>query len=139
MKGWPEEDAGISLNSLLDVLFILLLFLMISLNLKPESFLDLKLPDVATKTDSSGGDPGLAIELSSDQQIYVKYTTGSDQFALAELDHHRPALMALCKDYKRVILRVDRKVVYEDFVQLLESLKDCEGADIAIEKTSLRR
>jgi biopolymer transport protein ExbD len=134
MKRWPEEDAGISLNSLLDVLFILLLFLMISLNLKPESYLDLHLPEVSTMNAQAGNDPALLIELSSHQEVFLRYGRNRERFPLSELQARRRQLLDLCQERKRVLLRVDRAAIYEDFVQLLETLKSCEGADLAVQK-----
>lgn len=134
MKRWPEEEAGISLNSLLDVLFILLLFLMISLNLKPENYLDLRLPEVNTREEDAGNDPALLIELSSNQEVFLKYGESSERFSLADLTVHRKQLLDLCTEKRRVLLRVDRAVLYEDFVQLLEALKACDGADLAVQK-----
>ncbi|EHQ06757.1 biopolymer transporter ExbD [Leptonema illini] len=135
MKRWPEEEAGISLNSLLDVLFILLLFLMISLNLKPENYLDLRLPEVNTRDEEAGNDPALLVELSSNQEVFLKYGESSERFPLADLTAHRKQLLDLCTEKRRVLLRVDRAVIYEDFVQVLETLKACDGADLAVQKS----
>lgn len=135
MKRWPEEEAGISLNSLLDVLFILLLFLMISLNLKPENYLDLRLPEVNTRDEEAGNDPALLVELSSNQEVFLKYGESSERFPLVDLTAHRKQLLDLCGEKRRVLLRVDRAVIYEDFVQVLETLKACDGADLAVQKS----
>lgn len=135
MRRWPEEEAGISLNSLLDVLFILLLFLMISLNLKPENYLDLRLPEVNAREEEAGNDPALLVELSSNQEVFLKYGEGSERFPLADLTEHRMQLLDLCTEKRRVLLRVDRAVIYEDFVQVLETLKACDGADLAVQKS----
>lgn len=134
MKHWPREEAGISLNSLLDVLFILLLFLMISLNLRPENYLDVQLPDVDATELEAGSEPALLVELSAEKELYLKHEGGSERFSLHDLALRRSQLRQLCAENGQVLLRVDRAVLYEDLIQVLEVLQSCEGADLAIQK-----
>lgn len=135
---WSNEE-GISLNSLIDVLFILLLFLMISINMKPESYLDLQLPSIDSSENSAGNDSGLVIELSDKRQVFVKSDSKqSENFSLDQLNAHREHLADLCSNEKRVLLRVDQNVIYQDLVELLDVLRNCSNADLAIEKSNFK-
>ncbi|MBW7858780.1 MAG: biopolymer transporter ExbD [Leptonema sp. (in: Bacteria)] len=137
-NGWSNEE-GISLNSLIDVLFILLLFLMISINMKPESYLDLQLPSIDSSENSAGNDSSLVIELSDKRQVYVKSDSKqSEDFNLDQLTTHRNHLTDLCSNEKRVLLRVDQNVIYQDLVELLDVLRNCSNADLAIEKSNFK-
>lgn len=133
---WSNEE-GISLNSLIDVLFILLLFLMISINMKPESYLDLKLPSVDSSENSVGNDSGLVIELSDKRQVFVKSSSKqSENFNLDQLNNYRSYLTDICTHEKKVLLRVDQNTIYQDLVELLDVLRNCSNAELAIEKSN---
>lgn len=135
---WSNEE-GISLNSLIDVLFILLLFLMISINMKPESYLDLKLPSIDSSENSVGNDSGLVIELSDNRQVFVKSSSKqSENFNLDQLNNYRSYLTDICTNEKKVLLRVDQNTIYQDLVELLDVLRNCSNAELAIEKSNFK-
>lgn len=135
---WSNEE-GISLNSLIDVLFILLLFLMISINMKPESYLDLKLPSIDSSENSVGNDSGLVIELSDNRQVFVKSSSKqSENFNLDQLNNYRSYLIDICTNEKKVLLRVDQNTIYQDLVELLDVLRNCSNAELAIEKSNFK-
>lgn len=112
----PSSNSSIDISSLIDVLFILLIFLMLAVRFtETTSTLQLDLPK--TKTDSIGEEsPKFKIQINHLGIVYFDgKETGNDSLAV---------LVPKNEDGKsRVVLEVDKKAEFASFVSVTDLLK----------------
>lgn len=111
-----NPDSSIDISSLIDVLFILLIFLMLAVRFtETTSTLQLDLPK--TKTDSIGEEsPKIKIQINHQGSIYLDgKETSKDSLSI---------VIPKNEDGKsRVVLEVDKNAVFESFVLVTDILK----------------
>ncbi|TGM45461.1 ExbD/TolR family protein [Leptospira vanthielii] len=111
-----NSDSSIDISSLIDVLFILLIFLMLAVRFtEPTSTLQLDLPK--TKTDSIGEEsPKFKIQINHLGLVFFDgKETSKDSLTL---------VIPMNEDGKSsIVLEVDKKAVFESFVFVTDLLK----------------
>ena len=114
-----EDDIGIELTPLIDVVFLLLLFFMISASFKDEAHLTLELPESAA--DSSVLPQMVEVVISADGRYHVN----GEPVDHADIDNLKSALQAAAsgRTDPTVVISADRNANHGDVVSLLEAAR----------------
>ncbi len=119
-----EEEPQITLTPLIDVVFLLLIFFMVSTTFSKESELNIRLPEASVEPEVTDQDRLLQIEISSDSYFSVK---GPGQRAGGLM--HRPSIATLSNAIDKasskrrdliVLIRADRKTPHESVVRAMD-------------------
>lgn len=121
-----EENYSLELTPLIDVVFLLLIFFMVStVFVDFPKRMDINLPTSKTANDSEVV-KSLEIEMTKDKRIYVK----GRRTTLARLERR---LVHLKKPQEvKVIIRADRDIPYGEVVKVMGILQAAEITDISI-------
>lgn len=123
----PEEDVGISLTSLIDVIFLLLIFFMVTTTLiDPSKMLDIQLPEAKAASPKTKSIP-VTIELGKDGKILLN----GKRVNLKTLESRLKALGSGSKK-KTAIVRADRRLDYGRVVRVLGICRASGFYDIGI-------
>jgi len=126
LKG-EDEDVGISLISLIDVIFLLLIFFMVTTTLiDPSKTLDLKLPEAKAASPENKSIP-VTIELGASGAMMLNGKP-------VKLQMLESRLTALAKESKKktAIVRADRRLDYGQVVKVLGICRASGFYDIGI-------
>lgn len=129
-----EEDTLINLTPLIDVVFLLLIFFMVSTTFSKESQLRIQLPESSDEPIEQQEVKFLEIEISSDGAYAVK---GPDEEAAKELlnssrDTLRRALVRVTPENADVvtIIRADRRTPHESVIRVMDVSRKLGLTDI---------
>jgi biopolymer transport protein ExbD len=126
LKG-GEEEVGLSLTSLIDVIFLLLIFFMVTTTLiDPSKKLDLQLPEAKAATAQKKNTP-VTIELGSRGVM----TLNGKPVKLESLED-RLKVLAEGGANKAAIVRADRRLDYGQVVNILGICRTAGFLDIGI-------
>jgi biopolymer transport protein ExbD len=108
-----EEEAGISLTSLIDVIFLLLIFFMVTTTIiDPSKRLDLQLPEAKAASDKAKSIP-VTIEMGENKEILLN----GEKVNLNTLESR---LLTMSQEGKKTaIVRADRRLDYGYVVAVL--------------------
>lgn len=121
-----EEEVGISLTSLIDVIFLLLIFFMVATTLiDPTKRLDIQLPEAKAASAETKSTP-VAIEMNERGDIVVN----GERIALAALEARLRALGS--EGRKTALVRADRRLDYGRVVAVLGICRASGYRDIGI-------
>ena len=122
---YREEEVGISLTPLIDVVFLLLIFFMVSTTFSKESQLNLRLPTSDLPLETTVEEEVIVISISEQGQYALKrgnessdtMYNGSDAGELSE------QLQALVSDWDDpvVIIRADRLATHQAVMTALDA------------------
>ena len=119
-----EEDTIINLTPLIDVVFLLLIFFMVSTTFSKESQLRIKLPESSEEEMEEQEARILEIEINSDGVYAVK---GPDEEAAKELlntgrETLRRALVKVVQNDDEIItvIRADRRTPHESVIRAMD-------------------
>jgi biopolymer transport protein ExbD len=105
--------ASINITSLIDLLFLLLIFFMVTSSLNIESSILVNLPEADRSTDSSAGK--IVITITEDNQIFVNdRKTSADDLASAVRDKY--------SSKQPVVIRGDKRSSYQTIVEVMDRL-----------------
>ncbi|MCW7505899.1 ExbD/TolR family protein [Leptospira paudalimensis] len=125
----PKQESGIDISSLIDVLFILLIFLMLAVRFsEPTSSLSLDLPK--SKTESIGNETyAFKIQIRASGDLYKDDTK-------MDMDKFVKTLEINSDPNKTVILEVHQHIEFGTFVTVTDILKqkNYQKIDIKTEK-----
>jgi len=122
-----EEDVGLSLTSLIDVIFLLLIFFIVTTTLiDPTKKLDLQLPEAKAASPDSKSIP-VTIELGRRGAVTLNGKA-------VRLDTLERRLKELAKDNRKksAIVRADRRLDYGQVVKVLGICRASGFLDIGI-------
>jgi len=121
----------INLTSLVDIIFNLLLFFMLTATVADKQGIDISLP-TATSADPLSNEQTLTIVLADSGEIYVK----GEMKTKMQLDQILEEISS--QQDKKVIVQADRKVAYGAVVEILDLVraKGIEKVSIATEPSS---
>ena len=129
-----EEDTLINLTPLIDVVFLLLIFFMVSTTFSKESQLRIQLPESSDEPIEEQEVKFLEIEISSDGAYAVK---GPDEEAAKELlnssrDTLRRALVRVTRENVDVVtvIRADRRTPHESVIRVMDVSRKLGLTDI---------
>ncbi|TGL20833.1 biopolymer transporter ExbD [Leptospira yanagawae] len=125
----PKQNTNIDISSLIDVLFILLVFLMLAVRFtEPTSNISLDLPK--SKTDSFGNQTYIyKIQMKSSAEIFLNGEKVDLSFLSDKIEKNK-------NQFDAVSLEVDQKIEFGNFVTITDLLKSkgFEKIDIKTKK-----
>lgn len=112
------EEPAVDLTSMIDVVFILLLFFMVTTTFQRESELKIELPEATAKPVEEKQDV-LEIVISAEGHYYI----GKEQVVNTEVDTLKKAILKFLGDRKTspVVIRADRMTPYEAVVRAMDA------------------
>ncbi len=127
-----KKDSSISITPLIDVVFILLLFFMLSSTFQREKQIEMKTSSASSESSSKQDDKSHKLLLDIDEMIYIdgiKYQLNSQEF--------NTNLNNFVKNNEQVILAANPEVKTQKFIELLDSLKTAGVIKLNISKSEL--
>jgi len=126
-----DQSTGIDLTSMIDVLFVLVLFFMVTTTFADTSSIDVNLPAASAKS-SKIEKKDVTVALTEDGKIYVNENAGARrELALSDLTPELKRLEASGADLS-ILLRADKKVEHGTVVAVLDHAKEAGIEKIAI-------
>jgi biopolymer transport protein ExbD len=101
-----------NMSSMTDIVFLLLIFFMITSTMVTTNALDLVLPKAKGKTDSN---KSTSVSIDKDLNFFID----KDKVNEADLENQLLALFATSKD-KAIVLRAEKSVPHEKVVKVME-------------------
>ncbi|PIE90240.1 MAG: biopolymer transporter ExbD [Acidobacteria bacterium] len=122
-----KRDRGslIDLSPLIDVVFLLLIFFMVSTTFKEDYGMDLTLPEASSVKQQAQDDLGLWVNESG--QIFVNGT----QVKLSELESYLKEKAGEELAEKTVTLNIDRGIPHGRVVKIMDAVKSAGAKGIA--------
>jgi len=118
LRETPTDEPEVNLTPLIDVVFILLIFFMVSTTFQHESEIKIDLPEAsADKVDKQ--EKVLEILIDADGHFYI----GGEQVVNTELATLKGAIRKFLGDRKKmpVVIRADRMSPYEAVIRAMDA------------------
>jgi biopolymer transport protein ExbD len=114
-----REDPEISLTSLIDVVFTLIIFFVVTTTFDERSALKLELPQASRSLQTAPEDP-LVLVVDQDGRFYI----GSNEVLKKDAESLREAIESIAGDDRNrpVILRGDARASHQDVITALDAL-----------------
>lgn len=112
LRGRNKVSPEFNMSSMTDIVFLLLIFFMLTSTMVTTNALDLVLPKAQGKTDSN---KNISVSINKDLEFFI------DKNQVQETDLEATLLSLLSdKDYKAIILRAEEGVPIEKAVNVLD-------------------
>ncbi|MFK7001631.1 ExbD/TolR family protein [Flavobacterium oreochromis] len=111
LRGRNKVSAEFNMSSMTDIVFLLLIFFMLTSTMVTTNALDLVLPKAKGKTDNN---KSISVSIDKDKKYYI------DKQAIAENEIEEKLITLLGKENKSVILRVAEGVPIEKAVYVMD-------------------
>jgi len=114
-----DDDPDINLISLIDVLFCLILFLVVTTSFNQRSMLKLQLPQAQAAAEKEPGEP-LMVLVDSEGKYYV----GSSEVLKNSVADLKEAIVAMSGDRRDmpVVIRGDARAPYQAMITAMDAL-----------------
>ncbi len=114
-----DEDPEINLISLIDVLFCLILFLVVTTTFNQRSMLKLQLPQAQATSKAEPGEP-LVVLVDSEGKYYV----GSSDVLKNSVADLKEAVIGMAGDRRdqAVVIRADARAPYQAMITAMDAL-----------------
>ena len=112
LRGRNRVTAEFNMSSMTDIVFLLLIFFMLTSTMVTTNALDLVLPKAKGKTDSN---KNISVSINKDLEVFIE----KEPVAEAELESKLLALFA-GKEDKAIVLRAEEGVPIEKAVNVLD-------------------
>lgn len=117
-----QDETGIELTPLIDVVFLLLIFFMISTTFTKETSLNINLPEA---TGEAGIEQPKSIEIQVSANAEYAISRTSDGTATPLINSNRDTLSKALSEFKGkegllLIIRADRKATHESVINVLD-------------------
>lgn len=118
-----QEEAGIELTPLIDVVFLLLIFFMISTTFTKEAHLKINLPQSDQQQEQQDQPEQLEIYIASDASYSIKGQQDASAHSL--INNDRDTLRRALSDYETtsdtlLVIRADRLAPHESVVKVMD-------------------
>ena len=112
LRGRNKIDPSFSMSSMTDIVFLLLIFFMLTSTLVTVSAIDVLLPKAGGKTENNAA---VAVSISSDALFYI------DKTNVLEIDLETEILKSVGADKKKtIIIRGDKEAAYENVMKVID-------------------
>ncbi|MDP5093948.1 MAG: biopolymer transporter ExbD [Polaribacter sp.] len=112
LRGRNKIDPSFSMSSMTDIVFLLLIFFMLTSTLVTVSAIDVLLPKAGGKTENNAA---VAVSISSDALFYI------DKTNVLEVDLETEILKSVGADKKKtIIIRGDKEAAYENVMKVID-------------------
>ncbi len=117
-----QDETGIELTPLIDVVFLLLIFFMISTTFTKETSLKINLPE---STGEAVAQQPVSVEVQIGAESQYAIASGSDGAAKALINSNRDTLKRALAEYQSqqqllLIIRADRKAPHEAVIRVMD-------------------
>ena len=112
IRGRNKVTPEFNMSSMTDIVFLLLIFFMLTSTMVTTNALDLVLPKAKGKTDSN---KSTSVSIDKDLNFFID----KDQVNEADLENQLMALMANSEN-KAIVLRAEKSVPHEKVVKVME-------------------
>ena len=121
-----REDIQINLTPLIDVVFLLLIFFMVSMIFKQNTQLDIELPSVAQNI------PGTSTELELQIDAHGYYSCQEQRLDSKKAKDLRALLAPLTNDQSDMVIIGDKSAPLQSVVRALEVARDLDIAKVSV-------
>lgn len=112
LRGRNKVNPNFNMSSMTDIVFLLLIFFMLTSTLVTVSAIDVLLPKAGGKTENSNS---VAVTITNDASFYIDKTKVNDS------DLERELLTKVGEDKKKtVVIRGDQNVPYKNVMQVID-------------------
>ncbi|WP_445749626.1 ExbD/TolR family protein [Polaribacter sp.] len=112
LRGRNKIDPSFSMSSMTDIVFLLLIFFMLTSTLVTVNAIDVLLPKAGGKTENNAS---VAVSISSDALFYI------DKTNVLEANLESEILKSVGADKKKtIIIRGDKEVAYENVMKVID-------------------
>lgn len=112
IRGRNKVDPSFNMSSMTDIVFLLLIFFMLTSTLVTVSAIDVLLPKAGGKTENS---KSVAVTITSKSQFYIDKTRVSSSRLESEL------LKSVGTDKKKtIVIRGDQNVAYKNVMKVID-------------------
>ena len=112
LRGRNKIDPSFSMSSMTDIVFLLLIFFMLTSTLVTVSAIDVLLPKAGGKTENN---TAVAVSISSDALFYIGKTN------VLETELESEILKSVGADKKKtIIIRGDKEAAYENVMKVID-------------------
>lgn len=112
LRGRNKIDPSFSMSSMTDIVFLLLIFFMLTSTLVTVSAIDVLLPKAGGKTENN---TAVAVSISSDALFYI------DKANVLETELESEILKSVGADKKKtIIIRGDKEAAYENVMKVID-------------------
>ena len=117
-----QDETAIELTSLIDVVFLLLIFFMISTTFTKETSLKINLP--AANSEKKNEQPqSLEVHIGAESEYAI--ATPTDGVARALINSDRPSLLTALSEFKGqesllLVIRADKKAPHEAVIRVMD-------------------
>ena len=112
LRGRNKIDPSFSMSSMTDIVFLLLIFFMLTSTLVTVSAIDVLLPKAGGKTENN---TAVAVSISSDALFYI----GKTNVLETELESEILKIVGADKK-KTIIIRGDKEAAYENVMKVID-------------------
>jgi len=119
LRQTSADEPEVNLTPLIDVVFILLIFFMVSTTFQRESEIKIELPE-ATADPVEEKDESLELVIDADGRYFI----GEQQVVNTELETLKTAIRKFLGDRSEipVVIRADRRTPYESVVRAMDAV-----------------
>jgi biopolymer transport protein ExbD len=123
-----RKDAAIDITSLVDVVFLLLLFFVVTTSFRESPGMEMDLPQTTSQSGVELGEIVISIVPQGDQAaIYL----GEEPVTLEELQQRLPDMIkARAEEKRNVIIQANRKAFFESVYRVVEIARDAGARNI---------
>ena len=124
----PEtEEVSINLTPLIDIVFLLLIFFMVSTTFQRETELEIALPEASAETSSEPAVSALILEIDATgaYRLSTKQSGKSSDFASVNIEQLSEMLKGLSakNDTATLVIKADAKTPHQAVVQALDAAR----------------
>ena len=120
-----KEDAGIDMSPLIDMVFILLIFFMVSTTFTKDMKLDLERPNAASSTAAS--DKSIKVYIDENSDIYVD----GEGIRIWVLQGKVRDLLRSGKS-KSILVVTDKKVMSQRLIEVVDQIKLAGAKEVSV-------
>lgn len=112
LKGRNKVDPSFNMSSMTDIVFLLLIFFMLTSTLVTVSAIDVLLPKAGGKTENN---TAVAVTITEKSSFYI------DKTKVSEVNLERTILIKVGADKKKtVVIRGDQNVPYKNVMKIID-------------------
>jgi biopolymer transport protein ExbD len=123
-----RKDAAIDITSLVDVVFLLLLFFVVTTSFRESPGMEMDLPQTTSQSGVELGEIVISIVPQGDQAaIYL----GEEPVSLEDLERRLPDMIkARAEEKRNVIIQANRRAFFESVYRVVEIARDAGARNI---------
>jgi len=122
-----EESAAIELTPLIDVVFLLLIFFMVTTTFTKESDMQVRLPETNSQPQSVASDNKIEVLISKDSNYAVRKAGAEDVVSL--VNSERETLLRALNEYQNnsdmiIVIRADKQATHQAVINVMDVAKE---------------